>query len=92
MARVAMLHSTSGGSSDTELNELAVMPMNGGAPAATDASLARVVMTVTPVANCDSVRRKCSVSKSGDAACPDSRAGTSGMRIARAPLAVMMAS
>jgi hypothetical protein len=42
--RVARLHSTSGGLSDTELNELAVMPINWPDDA-------RVVMTVTPVAN-----------------------------------------
>jgi len=43
-ALCARLHRTSGGSSDTELNELTVNPV--GAPSA-----ARVVTTVTPVAN-----------------------------------------
>ena len=40
------LHNTSGGFNDTELNELAVNPKN--LPLSR-----RVVITVTPVANCD---------------------------------------
>ncbi|CAG9198164.1 hypothetical protein PSAB6_190056 [Paraburkholderia sabiae] len=56
--RVARLHSTSGGVSETELNELAVMPIN-----APDG--ARVVMTVTPVANWLSARRNETSSKLG---------------------------
>jgi len=46
LARSDKLHNTSGGASDTELNELAVSPSK--VPSAR-----RVVMTVTPVANCD---------------------------------------
>ncbi len=44
------LHKTSRGLSETELNELAVRPMK--APFSS-----RVVMMVTPVANCDSALR-----------------------------------
>ncbi len=71
------LHSTSGGSSDTELNELAVTPTKGGWSGAPPE---RVVTTVTPVANWDSARRKWAASKSGGVArpCADgSRAGES---------------
>src|SRR5689334_12235261 len=50
------LHSTSGGSSETELKELAVKPRK--LPSAR-----RVVMTVTPVANWDRAWRKCAESK-----------------------------
>jgi hypothetical protein len=44
------LHKTKGGVRDTELNELAVRPKK--AP-----SSSRVVMIVTPVANCDRAER-----------------------------------
>ena len=57
LAPAARLHSTSGGSSETELKELAVRPRK--LPSAS-----RVVMTVTPVANCDSAWRNCAESKS----------------------------
>src|SRR5690349_16047222 len=50
-----MLHSTRGGSSETELNELTVMPT--GRP-----SGARAVITVTPVTNRPRQRRKARVS------------------------------
>src|SRR3954468_7873588 len=56
LAALPRLHSTSGGSSDTELKELAVRPRK--LPSAS-----RVVMMVTPVANCDSAWRKCAESK-----------------------------
>src|SRR5579875_3432399 len=56
--RVARLHSTSGGSSETELNELAVMPINWP-------ESVRVVMTVTPVANWPSAARNAVGSKFG---------------------------
>jgi hypothetical protein len=46
----ARLHSANGGSSETEANELAVMPTGSS-------SVDRVVTTVTPVANCASARR-----------------------------------
>ena len=59
LARSDRLHNTSGGASDTELNELAVSPNN--VPSAR-----RVVMTVTPVANCDKAFLKCAASKSLD--------------------------
>jgi phage tail tape-measure protein len=49
-ARRSMLHSTSGGSSETELKELIVRPT--GAAAAS-----RVVTTATPVAKRDITRR-----------------------------------
>src|SRR5450830_501920 len=55
LAAEPRLHSTRGGSSETELKELAVRPRK--LPSAN-----RVVMTVTPVANCDSACRKCTVS------------------------------
>ena len=42
------LHSTSGGASETELNELAVKPSSREPPSTVGV---RVVMTVTPVAN-----------------------------------------
>ncbi|GCB03795.1 hypothetical protein PSUB009319_14260 [Ralstonia sp. SET104] len=61
------LHSTSGGSSDTELNELAVTPTNAGVPGAPSE---RVVTTVTPVANWDRACLKCAASKSGGVALP----------------------
>src|SRR5712691_4736440 len=48
---------TSGGSSDTELNELAVKPTN---PCA-----ARAVMIVTPVANCARASRNCRSAMAG---------------------------
>src|SRR6266571_5091295 len=54
----ARLHNTSGGSSETELKELTVTPWK-------QPSGKRTVTTVTPVANCASVRRKWSVEKSG---------------------------
>ena len=57
-ARLARLHSTSGGSSDTELNEFAVIPT--GRP-----SGASAVITVTPVAKWPSARRKSVPSKPG---------------------------
>lgn len=50
------LQTTSGGFSETELNELAVMPKN--LPLSR-----RVVITVTPVANCDSAPLKWRASK-----------------------------
>jgi hypothetical protein len=53
------LHSTSGGSIDTELKELAVRPTK--LP-----SGSRVVITVTPVANWDKAWRKWSASNSGE--------------------------
>ena len=56
-----MLHRTSGGSSETDENELTVMPMRRP-------SLARVLTTVTPVANCPSARRKSRRSKRSAAA------------------------
>lgn len=46
------LHNTSGGVSDTELNELIVNPTKPPLSS-------RVVMMVTPVANCDKAPRKC---------------------------------
>src|ERR1700709_2628579 len=55
---VARLHSTSGGSSETELNELAVMPINWP-------DSVRVVITVTPVANWLRASRKAVASKFG---------------------------
>ncbi len=54
----ARLHSTSGGDSDTELNEFAVRPMS--AP-----SGARAVTMVTPVANMPSEARNSCAEKSG---------------------------
>ena len=54
-ARRATLNRTSGGSSETELNELMVSPI-----ASSPGPLA--VITATPVANCDSARRKAPVS------------------------------
>ena len=46
------LHNTSGGVSETELNELMVNPTKPPLSS-------RVVMMVTPVANCDKAPRKC---------------------------------
>ncbi len=60
-AALDRLHKISGGASETELNELAVMPINWPWSA-------RVVITVTPVANCPSARLKLASSKSGAAA------------------------
>ena len=54
----AKLHSTMGGSSDTELKLLAVIPT--GSPLAV-----RVVMMVTPVANIDKALRKSRGSRAG---------------------------
>src|SRR5438128_6014817 len=61
LAMLDRLHSTSGGSSETELKELAVSPRK--LP-----SSRRVVMTVTPVANWDRAWRKCAESKPGSVA------------------------
>ena len=58
---MARLHKTSGGESETELNELAVMPTNWP-------DGARAVITVTPVANWPSASRNARVSKFGGAA------------------------
>src|ERR1700693_5692968 len=52
----ARLHSTNGGSSDTEENELTVKPTRRP-------SVVHVVTTVTPVANWPSARRKSRASK-----------------------------
>jgi len=51
-----MLHTISGGSSDTELNELTVRPI--GSPLR-----ARVATTATPVANMPSVSRNARVTR-----------------------------
>ena len=54
----ARLHNTSGGSSETELKELAVRPI-------TPSSCERAVTIVTPVANMPSAVRNSSVEKLG---------------------------
>src|SRR5471032_1200086 len=61
LAVVPRLHSTSGGSSETELKELAVRQRK--LPSAS-----RVVITVTPVANWPSVWRKWALSKARSSA------------------------
>ena len=58
LAVCARLHSTSGGSSETELKELMVTPSRAPSPW-------RAVITVTPVANWDRAWRNCLVSNSG---------------------------
>lgn len=58
LADFAKLQSTKGGSKETELNELAVKP-------SIEPSAKRVVITVTPVANCDKAVRKWRVSNAG---------------------------
>src|SRR3954462_6076527 len=61
-APCARLHSTSGGSSDTELKELAVSPKKRP-------SSSRVVMTVTPVANWARASRKWRLSNAVESGC-----------------------
>ena len=57
-ATLRRLHSTSGGSSDSDENELAVRPT-------LRPSAAHVVITVTPVGNCPNAARNCSGSRAG---------------------------
>jgi len=60
------LHTIKGGSSETELKELAVKPTAGaGGSVKVVASLAAVVITVTPVAKRPSAERKNAESKLG---------------------------
>ena len=79
MARLSTEMSTSGGSSDTDMNAFAVMPCTW--------SPERVVITVTPVANIPSVRRSAmrGSSPSSGGSSTESGAGTSWNELSPSP-------